>query len=454
MMGTRLMLASGVTALSTAPALAEVDSRDQQIAELRSMVETLQTEVDVLRSENYNDWLTQQRSEQIRGLIQDVLADADTRANLQGDGATSGYDGGFVVQSADGKFKLKVNGQMQARFMYNEAAGLNHDYGFELRRTKLSFAGHIGDPSFTYKMTVVNQRNAQGDNDPGEGMYMEDAWISRSCDDGCYWVLGQTKAPFLREQLASSSAQLAVERSMLNNQFTYGWAQGFEVGNKGDDFWWRAWVGDGPNSANVQSQNDALGDSIAVLARADWRLDGTWSDWKSLTARGKGDSTFIGAAFQWYNGDSQEYGGFRGTNSYGFTVDGSMTRGDWTAYAAFMWASGASGGDRNDAWGVLAQIGRNISDDTQLFARYELGTIDGYNPDDMSAITVGVNHWMTTGRTIKWTTDFGYGFETITNGGADGNPAADYTSSGNGWRADGAGEDGQWLLRTQMQLLF
>ena len=447
----------------TAPAFADVDTRDHQIAQLRTMVETLQGEVATLRAQTDIDWMTQQRTEQIRGLVQDVLADADTRASLQGDGATSGYDGGFIVQSADGKFKLKVSGQIQTRFMYNDAAGLNHDYGFELRRSKVKLSGHLIDQSLTYKIAIANQRNSQGDNDPGEGMFVEDAWLSKKSDSGLYWKVGQMKAPFTREELVSSSAQLTVERSGLNNQFTYGWTQGIEIGNQGDDFWWRAWLGDGPNSANIQSANVIRSDSIAIVARADIRLDGDWKDWATMTGRGAaGDSTFIGAAFQWFNGsdvpgNSTEYGGYSGTNSFGFTVDGSVTRGNWTAFGAVMWASGsAAGGARNAAWGVLAQLGHDVSDDTQIFARYEFGKIDNYavsgSDGDNSVLTVGFSHWLTDGRNVKWTTDFGYAFDQIADGGTG--ASADYASSGNGWRADNAGERGQWLIRTQMQLLF
>ena len=99
---TLLVALAGMTATA--------ESSDQETVELRSMVETLRTEVDVLRAETSDDWLTEQRSQQIRGLVQDVLADADTRASLQGDGATSGYNGGFFMKSSDGNWLMKVNG--------------------------------------------------------------------------------------------------------------------------------------------------------------------------------------------------------------------------------------------------------------------------------------------------------------------------------------------------------
>ena len=45
---------------------------------------------------NGDTWLTEQRADEIRGLVQDVLADADTRASLLQSGTSAGYDDGFV----------------------------------------------------------------------------------------------------------------------------------------------------------------------------------------------------------------------------------------------------------------------------------------------------------------------------------------------------------------------
>ena len=456
----RAGIAAVLALVGHAVASSNLDHRDSEITELRSMVETLRSEVDVLRSEQHPDWLTEHRTEQIRGLVKDVLADADTRAALQGNGATSGYSGGFFVQNDSGSWKLQMNGQLQARYMFNRAKNVPDDYGFEMRRVKVKFKGHVVDPSLTYKISINNQRDAQGN--VSASMYVEDAWLSKKYESGLYWTIGQMKAPFMRESLVSSSAQLAVERTTLNNQFTYGWTQGVEVGTKSQDLWWRAWFGDGPNSANQQSQG--RGDRLSVVARVDLRLDGAWSDWGSFTSRDKGDSAFLGAAFQWFNSSNRpnlaEYGGYYGNTSYGITVDGSFTRGSWTGYGAFMWARGNDAVANSDAWGVVVQGGYMLAEDTQVFGRYELGQIDNYpgasvGGGESSILTVGFNVWLAAGRVMKWTSDFGYAFDTLSNGPSVAGPSAGYVSSGNGWRADSAnGDAGQWLVRTQLQLLF
>ena len=58
-----------------------------------------------LSAQQNADWLTEQRSDEIREIVQDVLADADTRASLQGSNMAAGYDDGFVISSSDGNWK-------------------------------------------------------------------------------------------------------------------------------------------------------------------------------------------------------------------------------------------------------------------------------------------------------------------------------------------------------------
>ncbi|HJN70949.1 MAG TPA: hypothetical protein QF528_00015, partial [Phycisphaerales bacterium] len=67
------------------------------------------------------------------------------------------------------------------------------------------------------------------------------------------------------------------------------------------------------------------------------------------------------------------------------------------------------------------------------------------------------NYWPTAGsNNIKWTTDVAWAGKTLTNAPAinPATPSPDWTSSGNGWRADTGSEKDQMLLRTQLQILF
>jgi hypothetical protein len=98
----------------------------------------------------------------------------------------------------------------------------------------------------------------------------------------------------------------------------------------------------------------------------------------------------------------------------------------------------------------------------ELYGRYEWGDSDSNkfrtfagstnaNGEQLSILTVGVN-WFPEGsknRNLKWTADIGFGLTPIidwANSGADW--MVDYTNNG------GGSNDGQVVIRTQMQLLF
>jgi hypothetical protein len=101
----------------TGAVFAASPSSDISSTNLQARLEAAEAKIAQLSSQQDADWLTEQRSEEIREIVQDVLADADTRASLQGSNMSAGYDNGFVISSSDGKWKLRINGLLQNRWI-------------------------------------------------------------------------------------------------------------------------------------------------------------------------------------------------------------------------------------------------------------------------------------------------------------------------------------------------
>ncbi|MBG83393.1 MAG: hypothetical protein CMJ40_02475 [Phycisphaerae bacterium] len=101
----------------TGAVFAATPSSDISSSNLQARLEAAEAKIAQLSSQQDADWLTEQRSEEIREIVQDVLADADTRASLQGSNMSAGYDNGFVISSSDGKWKLRINGLLQNRWI-------------------------------------------------------------------------------------------------------------------------------------------------------------------------------------------------------------------------------------------------------------------------------------------------------------------------------------------------
>ena len=59
------------------------------------------------------------------------------------------------------------------------AAGTDEDTrGFEWRRVRLTFAGNVIDPSWTYDFKLANNRSATANN----STYIDDAYVQKSLD--------------------------------------------------------------------------------------------------------------------------------------------------------------------------------------------------------------------------------------------------------------------------------
>ncbi len=183
----RVGLAGAVALMLTGGSYADTTPDGVTNDELRARVADLEATVAELKSGQGDNWLTEQRADEIRGLVQDVLADADTRASLLTQGMTSGYDDGFILSSSDGSFSMKINGQIQFRHVSNLRDGDavdGHRSGFENTRTKLIFTGNVISQDWRYKLEGNFAR------DGGE-FELEDSWLEYALADNWRLKFGQ-----------------------------------------------------------------------------------------------------------------------------------------------------------------------------------------------------------------------------------------------------------------------
>jgi len=458
---------AGAAALAcTGGVLAETNQQD-----LKAQVEALQQKVAELQAANQGDqWLTEQRAAEVRGIVHDVLADADTRASLLQSGMTAGYDDGFMIGSNDGNFSLKLNGQLQVRFLWNnqddESAegGDETRYGFENRRTRLIFSGHVVDPAWTYKIqgdfaftdqVMFNVGDGYVTDDDSGGFNLLDAWIQYDYGNGWYTRVGQFKGPLLREELVHSGQQLAVERSIFNEIFTLDRVQGLLVGYNGDQVRLMGSVHNGARSLN--SGAVTLDTEIAAAARAEFLLSGNWAQFEDFTSWQDGEQGWLLGGGVAYERD--EFGEDMVFNSMNvederltLTGDVSAEFGGANLFAAVAYADFQEAD--NNPFGFVVQGGFFVTEDIEIFGRWEYIDFDMEvvgDEDETNIATVGFNRYISDHQ-LKWTTDFGYAFDPV--------PAATDVSGntvslgGAGFRTDQGDEDGQFVLRSQIQLLF
>ena len=456
-------LVLGVSAANTAAA-----EGDSDLKERLDRAETRLAEIEHKQSET---WLSERRVEEVKTLVHEVLADADTRASLV-EGSTAGHNGeNFFLSSEDGSFVLNIGGQIQVRHIFNntDTAGDNDERGFNIARLQLAFSGQISDPRLKYSIVV----EARPDDSE---MNAKEAVISYGLTDNVTLWAGETKAPFLREELISSSRQLAVERSVVNEVFTMGYVQGIGVDwSVSDMLRVSSSINDGVRSGENDNNNDAdlhIGNGqnnlewdadqsdFAMTTRADVRLMGTWEQGDDFTAgTGEETSVLLGAAVHY---EAAETGGGNNHDSFvTWTVDGSAECSGWSVYLATVGLhidldNDAAGEDLN-LYGALAQVGYQlVPDKLEPFVRWEyidLSDIPANGADqELQFVTAGFN-WYLSGHAAKITTDVVWAVHSVPGAfplGVDGD-----TLDLLGIRGDDSSDiEDQLSLRVQFQMLF
>lgn len=465
------MLIAGAIVLGlTGSALAEATSSE---AELRAEMDALRTEIAQLKQDQSDNWLNERRAEEVKSLIRDVLADAETRASLLQDGTYAGYNGShFFLASADGNYLLEIYGQLQLRYYVQWQDGrsktidgddnpdddipdgdtVTNDYsaqtGFQLRRAKVGFKGHVINPNFYYKVVLATSRS-DGD------VYTEDAIMGYHLSDETDIQGGVFKFPFLRQELISSSTQMVMDRGITTEYFTLDRGEQIQVAHTTDS--WKAWGSFGDGARGDMNGYTDFGDEAAhfsLTGRFDYKFDGEWSQWGDVSSwSGQNQAIFVGAAMHYEEGEH--------TNGYladyfSWTVDGSYSNAGFSFYASYMGGDISyddSAGTDATPQGILLEAGYMvIPDELQPYIRWEWLDSDVDGNDNLQAVTLGMNYFLDK-HNAKLTTDLVIVYDGEV---PESNPfGANPFSSGLGLNDPGSDFDSCLVVwRTQFQLLF
>ncbi len=446
------------------------------VAELRAELDDLRAHCDETQQ-----WMSEARAAEIKQLVRDVLADAGQRASFAHDEATCGFDRNLWVGSSDGNFRLFVRGFTQQRFSFDhrsDVTGLSHantsEWGFGNRRSRLSFDGHVLDPSWQFK---VEFQTSSGDTTWSS----TDMWIEKRFSDQLSVRVGQFKPSYLREFNVAVTSTIFADRSSTALFFLPGRTLGAQASWQNESF---RLQGAFVNAFEVKSNyyesgslRDLSWDSqrtaqYAFLGRAEWRIAGSWEQLAGFTGwRGGEFAALAGVAGQAMKRDTSQgvpavYGDLNPL-VVGATVDLSLQFNgaslcSWFAFRQVDPDQAGLAAARQYA--AVVQGGVFISERVELVGRYEYGSADtmpnGESPvvsampsnngySVFSAVSVGVN-WYIAMQRLRITTDLSYAFTGV---GAFADPATNFQRDGTS--ASGAFDaHGQVLLRAQLQLMF
>jgi phosphate-selective porin OprO and OprP len=396
-------------------------------------------------------------SDEVRAIVAEMLADAETRTSLLAEGAVAGHDGRFFVASADGNFRLNIGGQMQFRYHLNfrddEGGDEEFESGFQTARTKLYFAGHVVTPNLTYRVQTNFDRGS------GDAI-LEDAYVGYQWSNGWSIKAGQAFPQFMREWFMGDAKMQLLDRSVTAFMFGQQREQFVELRFENDDFRASVNVSDGFRSQNTDFTSDPA--DFATTARFDYKFGGKWGQFDSeyTSKRGSDFAGVIGAAAHYEIGQNDDAGDEQ--QLIAWTAD-TLLKGDgWNVLVTGVGyhvrdEAGVSGADFDD-FGVMAQGAVFITDDVDVFARYDLIIPDSERAADgeFNVITAGCN-WYWSGQAAKFTLQAAWYLDPTTDTTAGNFGGAGGRTPDTGGRLVGllpSSEDDQIVFSMQFQLLF
>jgi hypothetical protein len=369
--------------------------------ELRQQVELLKSRLDSIeRTQNERQQATAQTVEQ-------VFQDAERRSQLlQSGGLTAGYDKGFFIGSADGKFSLKPSLAFQFRNVSTFQTGDDDDIqsGFEVRRLRPRVDGNAFSKDLTYSFQFDVSRSSGTTS-------LLDAWVQYKFADQWALKVGQFKESVFQEKEVSFTRQLAADRSIVDavlggNQTDR--VQGVELSYGSKDEPLRAAFAfhDGANSKNTDFQDGNA--NFGFGGRVAYKLSGDWGAYRDFTAKGtKEDLLVIGAG-----ADFTESGD---TDVIRSTADVQWENAAGLSAFAAVHANFTEGDDSETDFGAVAQVGYLINPAWEVFGRYSAIFFDeeqANGEDTAHEITGGVNYFFgpdgAYGHNAKLTVDLSY----------------------------------------------
>ncbi len=436
-MRLRTLLAASILTSAALPCAAETGDYQRRLAALEADLAALKQDAAAI------GWVDKVDHDALRQM---VLASV-TATSLAEEGTAGIQPGrGIFLASADGRFIIYGEALAQMRAVWNSTDGGDSSrFGFDHPLTRVQLSGTLDDLAFRVRFRYGFS---------GGTTILEDAAFTLPPMEQWRLVVGQQKAPFLREELVDDSMQLATQRSMVRSLTTMGRSQGIWLTRREDLFNLAFAFTDGASAsatgATVDGSNGAAlieDREWAVTGRIDTRIEGAWSQFDDFTTRsGDGRGLLVGAAFHAQEG---EFGtASPETMLLSWTADAQFENGPMTLFGYVVGAhfDSPAGLSDYDQFGAVAQGSLDLVEDTwEAFARIEYFDFDGAvggGDDTFEALTVGVTrylHW----HTLKWTTEIGWAWEPVPVG-----------VEGLGWRADGAGESDQIVLRSQVQAYF
>lgn len=335
---------------------------------------------------------------------------------------------GFTIKSKDGLFSLRTRLRTQFQFSINDTDDEDVATDFNIRRFRLYFDGNAFTPWLLYYLQISADNN--GD------FTLRDAYFDFAYNTMFVPRPGQYKVPFNREELTSSSELQLVERSIVNEQFSYGRDRGVSLyGVLGNYIVYGAGVfnGDGRNGVSVDSNMLYAGRIMltpccgelkyansSFPAGGDYKIEPNFGEDKPLIAIGVSAAGIPGLNIDQKTPDNGELDdrfaeiGTTDADVFSLTADANFKYSIFSIEGEFDYRNISpeeSGLDESNDYGVRAQAGLfllpNFIEIAGRYAQIWFDT-DIEGPDTQWELTPGLNFYLS--KSHKYKIQLSYSF--------------------------------------------
>lgn len=404
-----------------------------------------------------------------RAYASQLRSDAETRSSLLGSNNAANLD---------------IEVMAQFRYMYNDrdelTAGALGDsdvtLGFDTPRTQVRLSGSVTD-NISGKIvfdfgTAENGRNSGNAQGTANLLVAQAAW---ALDDNWTLLLGQWHNPVLGSENFAPEHTLAADKSFTNEFFNVGYTQGIAAVWANDQFKVIGAISDGAEyitnfgSVSNSAFNGAGENDFGITGRVEWLLEGTWDQFADATSwRGSNYGVKLGLGGHWQTqGDTNPSDPSGGTipgfdsRDVGFWTADVQVEGDgWNFFAEYVGHTVDTNATASSSFtnhGFIAQGGVFVSDQVELFGRYDVIILDDIltapgTDDNFQNITAGVNYYLVPeSHAAKFTFDAMFALDESNNIDAIFGGVGSNDPSATGLLGL---SDSEFLLRAQLTLLF
>lgn len=200
----------------------------ERIARLEALLDAQQRRLAQLQAQLAAETATDaeaQRTAAMRRQIREILSEQEFRESLMPAVLAAGYDRGFYIATTDERFRLRVSGGVQFRWTHADIGRRNRyrrprlerddRTGFDLRRVRLTFSGHVYSKDLTYYIQL------RADSPDGYDVSIRDAYFNYRFADEFQLRAGVFKVAATLSRTTSSMAMQFPERPLINEIFEF-----------------------------------------------------------------------------------------------------------------------------------------------------------------------------------------------------------------------------------------